>query len=121
MVEAERDAWILVAAQLPDRMPFYMEMKSHQLDDPGVRELYRDLAQVTQWSAEDPQLDDVADRLADEFDSLPVDEWEAEALPADLAALLDAVFLGVGPRCASDPASAREARLDRMTNLRPQA
>ena len=42
MVEAERDAWILVAAQLPDRMPFYMEMKDQQLDDPrGPRALPR--------------------------------------------------------------------------------
>ena len=35
MVEVERDAWILVAAQLPERMPFYMEMKDQQLDDPA--------------------------------------------------------------------------------------
>ena len=62
MVDAERDAWILVAAQLPERMPFYMEMKSQQLHDPRVRELYRDLTLVVRCGAEDPRLDDVADR-----------------------------------------------------------
>jgi DNA-binding transcriptional MerR regulator len=97
MVDAERDAWILVAAQLPERMPFYMEMKSQQLDDQRVRELYRDLTEVTRWEAEDPRLDDVADRLVLEFEAVPVDDWDAGALPDDLAALLDAVFLDSVP------------------------
>ena len=96
MVDAERDAWILVAAQLPERMPFYMQMKSQQLDDPHVRELYRDLTEVTQWSAEDPRLDQVADRLVAEFEAVPPDGWEG-SLPDDLAALLDRVFLDSVP------------------------
>jgi DNA-binding transcriptional MerR regulator len=93
MVDAERDAWILVAAQLPDRMPYYMQVKSAQLDDPRVRELYRDLTEVIRWSAEDPRLDGVADRLAAEFAAVPIEAWEEGALPDDLADLLDAVFL----------------------------
>jgi DNA-binding transcriptional MerR regulator len=93
MVEAERDAWILVAAQLPDRMPFYMEMKGQQLDDESVRELYRELADVTEWAADDPRLDAVADRLALQFEEVPAEVWNDDALPDDLAALLDAVFL----------------------------
>ena len=97
MVDAERDAWILVAAQLPERMPFYMEMKSQQLDDPRVRELYRDLTEVARWEAEDPRLDDVADRLAAEFEAVPEDAWDTGALPDDLAGLLDAVFLDSVP------------------------
>jgi DNA-binding transcriptional MerR regulator len=97
MVDAERDAWILVAAQLPERMPFYMEMKSRQLDDPRTRELYRDLTQVVRWEAEDPRLDDVADRLVTEFEAVPEDAWESGALPDDLAGPLDAVFLDSVP------------------------
>ena len=97
MVDAERDAWILVAAQLPERMPFYMEMKSRQLDDPRTRELYRDLTHVMRWEAEDPRLDDVADRLVTEFEAVPEDAWETGALPDDPAALLDAVFLDSVP------------------------
>ena len=93
MVEAERDAWILVAAQLPDRMTFYMEMKGQQLDDDSVRELYRELADVTEWAADDPRLDAVADRLALQFEAVPAEVWDDDALPDDLAALLDAVFL----------------------------
>ena len=97
MVDAERDAWILVAAQLPDRMPFYMDLKSRQLADPHVRELYRDLAEVVRWDAEDPRLDGVADRLVVELDAEPADAWDTGALPADLAALLDAVFVDSVP------------------------
>ena len=93
MVDAERDAWILVAAQLPERLPFYMQVKGQQLDDPRVRELYRDLTEVTKWSAEDPRLDDVADRLIAEFEAVPEEAWDGGSLPDDLATLLDAVFL----------------------------
>jgi hypothetical protein len=78
-------------------MPFYMEMKSQQLDDPRVRELYRDLTEVTRWEAEDPRLDGVADRLAAEFEGVPAEDWDTGALPDDLAALLDAVFLDTVP------------------------
>ena len=97
MVDAERDAWILVAAQLPERMPFYMEMKNQQLDEPRTRDLYRELTQVSEWAADDPRLDDVADRLAEEFEAVPEDGWDAGALPDDLAALLDGVFLDSVP------------------------
>src|SRR5215213_8283302 len=121
MVDAERDAWILVAAQMPERMPFYMEMKNQQLDDPHVRELYRDLAQVTQWPAEDPRLDDVADRLANEFESLPVDGWDAGSLPDDLAALLDAVFLKSVPGARRILRRLEERGGTGWTNVRPRA
>jgi DNA-binding transcriptional MerR regulator len=93
MVEAERDAWILVAAQLPEKMPYYMQAKSQQLEDPSVTGLYRELAQIVQWPADDPRLDAVGDRLAAQFEAVPETSWEEGPLPEDLAALLDAVFL----------------------------
>lgn len=97
MVEAERDAWILVAAQIPERMSFYMETKERQLDDPSVRDLYRDLAEIAQWSADDPRLDHAADRLAAQFEQVPDEAWDEEKLPEDLASLLDGVFLSSVP------------------------
>jgi DNA-binding transcriptional MerR regulator len=93
MVEAERDAWILVAAQLPEQMPFYMELKSAQIEDPGVQELYRDMAEVIEWSPADPRLPAVVDRLVQQFEAVPASAWEDDPLPDDLAALLDSVFL----------------------------
>jgi DNA-binding transcriptional MerR regulator len=93
MVAAERDAWILVAAQLPEQMPLYMEAKNAQLDDPGVLAMYRDLAEVVTWGADDPRLDVVADRLAAELESAPDEAWDGDQLPDELAELLDAVFV----------------------------
>jgi DNA-binding transcriptional MerR regulator len=97
VVEAERDAWILVAAQLPDQMPFYMASKNAQLDDPGVLATYRELADVVTWPAEDPRLDAVADRLTAELEAVPDDAWGHGDLPEELAELLDAVFLDSVP------------------------
>ncbi len=98
MVDAERDAWILVAAQLPERMPFFMAMKNQQLDDPRVAELYVELDEIVEWDPEDTRLDSVADRLVAELDAVPDPGWADEgALPEDLAALLDAVFLDSVP------------------------
>ncbi|WP_406832703.1 MerR family transcriptional regulator [Pedococcus sp. KACC 23699] len=93
MVEAERDAWILVAAQMPERMPSYMRAKSQQLEDPNVTELYRELAEIVEWSADDPRLDTVGDRLVAQLEAVPDGGWDEGDLPDDLAALLDAVFL----------------------------
>lgn len=100
MVEAERDAWILVAAQLPEQMPFYMGMKQQQIADPGVQELYRDMAQVVGWEADDPRLIGVVHRLVAQFEAVPESAWENDPLPDDLAALLDAVFLDSVPAAA---------------------
>jgi DNA-binding transcriptional MerR regulator len=96
MVEGERDSWILVAAQLPERMPFYMAMKREQIEDPGVVDLYRSLDQAIDWQPSDPRLPALADRLTASIEaatgSTPEDVDEFE-MPADLVELLDAFFL----------------------------
>jgi DNA-binding transcriptional MerR regulator len=118
MVEAERDAWILVAAQIPERMSFYMETKERQLDDPNVRDLYRDLAEITQWSADDPRLDAAAERLAAQFEEVPDDAWDEEELPKDLADLLDGVFLSSVPGGRRILARLEELGWTGWTNIR---
>lgn len=97
MVDAERDAWILVAAQLPEQMPLYMQLKERQLDDPQVVELYRELAEVIEWPADDPRLAGVVDHLVAQLDEDQVTDWDQGPLPDELAALLDAVFLDSVP------------------------
>jgi len=49
LIGGERDAWILVAAQLPENMSLYMKLKEQQLDDPATVELYQDLAVAIHW------------------------------------------------------------------------
>ena len=100
-IGGERDAWILVAAQLPEQMPFYMRMKQQQLDDPATLGLYRDLAAAIEWRADDPRVTAVADQLVsllEAADPQP-EEWEhhEDEMTDELAALLDSVFLDSVP------------------------
>ena len=62
-IDGERDAWILVAAELPEQMPLYMTLKQQQLDDPPSLELYRELAEAIDFEADDPRLRAMRDRL----------------------------------------------------------
>jgi len=101
LIEGERDAWILVAAQLPEHMPMLMKLKTTQLEDPALIELYLDLGAAIDWDPEDPRLPAVADRLAgflDANDPGETETWEDEfGLADDLADLLDSVFLDSVP------------------------
>ena len=105
MVEGERDAWILVAAQLPDSMPTYMALKRTQLEDPSLLGLYRDLGTAAMdWERDHPGLPALADRLVATLEEASDQEWEAYAAdPMDdrLAELLDSIFLdsaAIAPR-----------------------
>ncbi|GAB2725245.1 MerR family transcriptional regulator [Nocardioides pakistanensis] len=96
VVQLERDAWILVAAQLPDQMPTLMAIKSAQLDDPAVLGIYTDLLGAVAWEPDDPRLPALADRLVAHIEASSED-WEGHEaqfeLDDDLVALLDSVFL----------------------------
>lgn len=93
LIAGERDAWILVAAQLPEQMPFYMAMKQQQLDDPGTLAFYLDIAAALAWEADDPRVVTMADDLVEMFEAADAEEVRADAIPDELVALLDAVFL----------------------------
>jgi len=101
MVEGERDSWILVAAQLPEHMSLYMKLKQVQLDDPAIVELYRDLAEVIFWEADDPRVAAVGDRLVASFEAADPEGWEDHDddhdITDELAELLDSVFLDSVP------------------------
>lgn len=104
MVEGERDAWILVAAQLPDSMPTYMASKRAQIEDPAVLELYRDIGVAAfEWDADDPRLPAVADRLVATIEAVGDAEWAAYAedpMSDELAEFLDSIFLDSVPIAA---------------------
>ena len=99
LIGGERDAWILVAAQLPEHMPFYMKMKQQQLDDPATVELYRNISDMIRWEADDPRVAAVGDQLVAllEADQAQGGEYEDQEMTDELAALLDAVFLDSVP------------------------
>ena len=99
MIEGERDAWILVAAQLPEQMPMYMKLKQQQLDDPATVELYRDLAAMLDWPADDPRVAAVGDRLVAALEATDTEGWEDfdHDMTDELVALLDSFFLDSVP------------------------
>lgn len=97
-IDGERDAWILVAAELPGQMSRYMTLKQQQLDDPPSLELYRELAEAIDWEADDPRLRAMCDRLVALLEAdADSGENSAEGLPDELVALLDSMFLDLMP------------------------
>jgi DNA-binding transcriptional MerR regulator len=100
-IEMERDAWILVAAQIPDRMPALMALKRAQIEDPDVTAIYLDLAEAADWDADDPRLPAIADRLVALIEK-DEEQWSEEeladfTLDDELVALLDEVFVSAVP------------------------
>lgn len=59
----ERDAWIMVAAQLPDRIDAMMEAKHRDLDDPDIVRLYELFSQALGFTPDDPRVVEAADIL----------------------------------------------------------
>ncbi len=104
MVDAERDAWILIAAQLPESMPIYMASKRAQLEDPATLALYRDIGTAAfEWAADDPRLPALADRLVAAIEAAYDDElltYADDPMSDELVELLDTTFLTATPIAA---------------------
>jgi DNA-binding transcriptional MerR regulator len=100
-IEMERDAWILVAAQIPEQMPALMATKRSQIEDPAVRAIYVELVEAVDWDADDPRLPAFADRLVSMFEQdaghWSEDEMADFALDDELVTLLDEVFVKAVP------------------------
>jgi len=60
-IEMERDAWIMVAAQMPHLIDAVMAKKHEDLDDPDMVKLYGFLTGPIDWPADDPRIVEVAD------------------------------------------------------------
>jgi DNA-binding transcriptional MerR regulator len=97
-LELERDAWIMVAAQMPDLIDSVIAGKHEQLDDPDMVRLYRLLSDVLDWPADDPRVVELADML----ERLMIRAVEAGETGADdfddpFAELLDATMIQASP------------------------
>ncbi|MFI5690107.1 MerR family transcriptional regulator [Streptomyces sp. NPDC051636] len=60
-IEMERDAWIMIAAQVPHLIDSVIAKKHEELDDPDMVKLYSLLSGALDWSADDPRIVEVAD------------------------------------------------------------
>src|SRR5690606_26366110 len=62
-IERERDAWIMVAAQVPDEIDDMMKRKHRDLDDPDMVRLYELFSEALDLTPEDPRVIEAADIL----------------------------------------------------------
>lgn len=102
VIEVERDSWILIAAQMPDEVPAFMAIKRAQIENEGLRALYRDIEDLADYGPDDPRLPALADRVAAFIEAAAAEaEGVEDDLPVsdELVALLDAAFLESFP-CA---------------------
>ncbi|TYL55201.1 MerR family transcriptional regulator [Nocardioides sp. BGMRC 2183] len=101
LIGGERDAWILVAARMPEQMPEFMAMKSQQFEDPALAEHYRTLGAAIEWEPGDPRVEMLADQLVGFLETSDPDDqrrWEDDVeISDDLAELLDSLFLQMVP------------------------
>jgi len=90
LVEGERDAWILVAARWPKKIPEIMVEKMAQLDDPRTIQLYLVIGELLEAGSDDDRLNQVADMLAEQIQEsadrgeleLQGEEWSDDAFIA---------------------------------------
>lgn len=97
-IERERDAWIVVAAQVPDRIEAIIAKKHDDLADPDVVRLYSLISTALDWSADDPRVVEVADIL-DRITTRAADTGDLgdDGLDDQVVALLDAAAAKTSP------------------------
>ena len=103
MVEMERDAWILIAAQVPDRIDEFMVDKEAQLDDPLMRRFLRAMGALIRDDGESEALlvetADVLAEMAEQAAARGELDRQDDALPdSSFVDLLDTIVLAAGPR-----------------------
>jgi hypothetical protein len=102
IVEAERDAWILVAARWPDQIREWMPGKFAELEDPQLVRFYRLASEILEADAgDDSRLAEAADIMAGLLEQAYASGEinPGEAAYDDLAFdLLDALFVESTPR-----------------------
>jgi DNA-binding transcriptional MerR regulator len=103
MVEMERDAWILIAAQMPELIDEFMVEKEAQLEDPLMRRFLVNIsALITGADDSEAKLAETADlvvEMAEQAAARGELDGQDEALPdSSFAELLETVVLAAGPR-----------------------
>jgi len=103
LVEMERDAWILIAAQMPEKIAEFMVEKQAQLDDPLMLRFLGTMgALITGDDESETLLAEIADvvvEMAEQAAARGELDGQDDALPdSSFVDLLDTLALGAGPR-----------------------
>ena len=97
-IELESNAWIMIAAQVPDQIDSVISQKHAELDDPLVVRLYQLLSDGLDWSIDDPRVVEVADCM-EQLLVRAIEAGEADDLGLDnrFLDLLDASAVQASP------------------------
>jgi DNA-binding transcriptional MerR regulator len=97
-IEMERDAWIMVAAQVPHLIDAVIAQKHEQLDHPDMVKLYSFLSGPLDWPLDDPRIVEIADVLERmRIRAVEAGEVGADGFDDQFAALLDATVVESSP------------------------
>ena len=100
-IATERDAWVMVAAQVPEQIDAVMAKKHQDLDDPDMLRLYQLISSAFDCPPDDPRVVEVADILERlRFRAMAAGELSTAGLDDQFAALLDATMLESSPAAA---------------------
>ena len=97
-IELERDAWIMIAAQVPHLIDSVIAQKHEELDDPDMVRLYSFFTGELDWSAGDPRIVEVADIL-ERLMTRAVEAGEAgtDGFDDQFVALMDSTMIESAP------------------------
>ncbi|MBW5425313.1 MerR family DNA-binding transcriptional regulator [Streptomyces sp. BG9H] len=101
-IEMERDAWIMIAAQVPHAIDAVIAKKHEELEHPGTVKLYSLLSGALDWPADDPRIVEVAD-LMERLMVRAVEAGEAGAddgIDDQFVDLLDSTMVESSPHAA---------------------
>ena len=97
-IEMERDAWIMIAAQVPDQIDDIIVSKHRQLDDPDTLRLYSLLSDAFDWAVDDPRVDEAAEIIERQMiAAVQAGEIEVDGLDDPFINLLDATTFDAAP------------------------
>ena len=97
-IEMERDAWIMIAAQVPDQIDDIIVSKHRQLDDPDTLRLYSLLSDAFDWAVDDPRVDEAAEIIERQMiAAVQAGEIEVDGLDDSFINLLDSTTFDAAP------------------------
>ncbi len=91
IIEPERDAWILMAAQYPETLPAMMAEKVAQLDNPKIVRLYQLIGRLAESWENDELLRETADLMSELLEQAAA----SGELDRQDAVIPDAAFIGL--------------------------
>jgi DNA-binding transcriptional MerR regulator len=97
IVQVERDGWILLAANSPERVPEWAARKREQIADPPLIDFYLTLGQALDRVDGDPELVELADKLATYITHMAEDSVGDTDVEPSFAELMDTLAFDTAP------------------------